>query len=136
MLLGICLSVYFTIIITKLDMVPTKYYIIVVGLLVILNILGIIGLFGKKLISKIFGSIIILIVTILSIIGINYGDDTLKFLNKAFNNNGLEVTGYSVAVLKSSSYDKLDDLDGKTMGYLSIDEEKLPRLKEDIIKIL
>ena len=53
MLLGICLSVYFTIIITKLDMVPTKYYIIVVGLLVILNILGIIGLFGKKIFSKI-----------------------------------------------------------------------------------
>lgn len=124
MLLGICSSVYFTIIITKLDMVPTKYYIIVVGLLVILNILGIIGLFGKKLISKIFGIIILLVVTILSIIGINYGDDTLNFLNKAFNNNGLEVTGYSVAVLKSSDYDKLDDLDGKTMGYLKMDEEK------------
>lgn len=38
--------------------------------------------------------------------------------------NGLEVTGYSVAVLKSSDYDKLDDLDGKTMGYLKMDEEK------------
>lgn len=124
MILGISTSIYFTFIITKLDMIPTKYYVIVVGLLVILNILGIIGLFGKKIISKVFGIIILLVVSILSIIGINYGDDTLKFLNKAFNNNGIEVTGYSVAVLKSSSYDKIEDLDGKTMGYLSIDEEK------------
>ena len=123
-LFGISTSLYFTVIITKLDMIPTKYYIIILGLIVILNVLGIIGLFGKKIIIKIFGIIIFLVVSILSIIGINYGDDTLKFLNKAFNNNGLEVTGYSVAVLKSSSYDKLDDLDGKTMGYLSIDEEK------------
>lgn len=38
--------------------------------------------------------------------------------------NGLEVTGYRVAVLKSSDYDKLDDLDGKTMRYLKMDEEK------------
>lgn len=123
-LLGVGTSFYFVKIITSLDMIPGKYYWVIICLLIILNILGIIGLFGKKIFSKIFGSIIYLIVIILSIIGINYGKDTLKFLNKAFNNNGLEVTGYSVAVLKSSDYNELEDLDGKTMGYLSIDEQK------------
>ncbi len=110
--------------ITDLDMLPDKYYLLIVLSLVVLNVLGIIGIMSKKIIGRIIGIIIFVLASIISIIGINYGTDTLRFLNKAFNNNGLEVTGYNVIVLKSSDYNKIDDLNEKTVGYLSIDTNK------------
>ena len=110
--------------ITDLDMLPDKYYLLIVISLVVLNILGVIGIMNKRIIGKIIGFIIFIFITTISCIGINFGSDTLRFLNKAFNNNGLEVTGYNVIVLKSSDYDKIEDLNEKTLGYLSIDTNK------------
>lgn len=110
--------------ITDLDMLPDKYYFLILISLIVLNILGIVGLLNKRIIARIVGIIIFVFATTISIIGINFGSDTLKFLNKAFNNNGLEVTGYNVIVLKSSDYDRIEDLNEKTVGYLSIDTNK------------
>ena len=123
-LISVITSGLFIKLITDLDMLPDKYYFLIVIALVILNVLIAIGLMCKKLIANIIGFIIFVITTIVTIIGINYGSDTLKFLNKAFNNNGLEVTGYNVIVLKSSSFDKVEDLNEKTVGYLNIDTNK------------
>ncbi len=123
-LVSMITSGYFIKVMTDLDMIPSKYYWTIVIVLVVLNILGNLGLFGKKLFSKIIGVVIFLITIVLTSIGINYGSDTLNFLNKAFNNNGLEVTGYNVVVLKSSEYEKIEDLNNKTMGYITIDSQK------------
>ena len=41
--------------ITDLDMLPDKYYLLIVLSLVVLNVLGIIGIMSKKIIGRIIG---------------------------------------------------------------------------------
>ena len=123
-LASLILSGYFIKVMTDLDMIPSKYYWSIIIVLVVLNILGNLGLFGKKLFSKIIGFILFITTIIITSVGINYGSETLNFLNKAFNNNGLEVTGYNVVVLKSSDYEKIEDINNKTMGYVTLDQNK------------
>lgn len=107
----------------KLDVIPSKYYWIIVILLIILNIFGIIGILSEKLLARVASFPIYIFVIALSLIGINYGTDTLKFLNNNFNNNNIEVNGYNIIVLKESDYERIDDLTDKSMGYLSTDPE-------------
>lgn len=123
-LTSLCVSGLFIRVMYKLDIIPSKYYWIIVILLIILNVLGIIGILSKKLLARVASFPIYIFVIVLSLIGINYGSNTLKFLNNSFNNNNIEVTGYNIIVLKESDYDKLDDLTDKSMGYLSTDPEK------------
>lgn len=122
-LISLIVSGLFIRIMYKLDIIPAKYYWIIVILLIILNVLGIIGILSKKMLARVASFPIYVFVIALSLIGINYGSNTLKFLNNSFNNNNIEVTGYNIIVLKESDYDKLDDLTGKSMGYLSTDPE-------------
>ena len=61
------------------------------------------------------GKIVSFILSVLMIIGsVGVGSGTSKF-NKMFGDNKEEIT-YSVIVLKSSSYKKLSDLNGRTIG--------------------
>ncbi len=123
-LIGLVVSGIFIRIMYKLDIIPSKYYWILVILLIILNVLGIIGILSRRMLARVASFPIYIFVIILSLIGISYGKDTLKFLNNSFNNNNIEISGYNIIVLKESDYDKLDDLADKSMGYLSTDPEK------------
>lgn len=122
-LLNVILSGYLVKVINELNIIPNKYYSLGIIGLIILNLLSIILVLGKKLITKILGIFLSLIIIILSIIGIKYGDNAINLLNKAFGNNNLEITGYGVIVLKNSNYNEIKDLNNKTMGYLSINNE-------------
>lgn len=117
------ISGYFIKIMTDLDIIPAKYYWGIIILLIILNIIGIVGLCMKKIWTKAISILVYAFVSILSIIGIVYGNETLKFLNKSFNNNHLEVTKYDIVVLKDSKYQKIEDLEEKSMGYLKTDTQ-------------
>lgn len=123
-LITLSVSGLFIRIIYKLDIIPSKYYWIIVILLIALNVLGIIGILSKRMLARVASFPIYIFVTVLSVIGISYGSDTLKFLNNSFNNNNIEVNGYNIIVLKDSDYDKLADLTDKSMGYLNTDPEE------------
>lgn len=127
------ISIYCFKTVYDMNMIPDKYLYILLGALALLNILGLIFILIKGVVSKVFSSIIYIILLAISIIGIKYGYNTIKYLDKGFSNNVVEVNKYDVIVLKNSSYSNIEDLSGKNMGYLSInmdDSNYLDKLNE------
>lgn len=120
--------------VSDMDILPNKYLIAFLTLLLIINMFGILFLFLKGIITKILSSIVYIILVVVSIVGIKYSKSTIDYLNTAFNNSK-EINTYDVIVLKTSNYEKIEDLKDKTMGYLlsEIDNEKyLNILKEKV----
>ena len=78
------LSIYLLYILKQLAIVPDKYYLLLIGILAVLNIFTIIGLFVKNKILKIVSILLFLIIGVVDIVGIKYTQDTEEFLNNAF----------------------------------------------------
>lgn len=129
------LSLYLIIVVSKLNILPVKYLSIFICVVVVLNIIGIVTLFLKRVWTKIITGICYVLLCIISFLGINYGLDTLDFLNKSFNNADIEVTTYSLIVLNDSRYEKVTDLDNEKIAYMDNDDNKdkiLENLKKQI----
>jgi len=112
-------------VVNDLDILPSKYYVLLISILAILNILGIICMFTKKVWTKVIGVLLYIIVIIISLFGIRYGNKTIEFFDEGFNNDLKETTIYSVVVLKDSNYKKISDLKDKSMGYLVIENKSI-----------
>lgn len=119
------LSIYLILIISNLNILPNKYLIIFICFIVALNIIASIFILLKKKILHLFGYILYLFILVISVLGIKYGQETLMFLDNAFNNRLLEITSYKVIVLKNSSYQKLSDLKDETILYLNNDSNTM-----------
>ncbi len=120
--------------VSDMNILPNKYLIAFFTLLLVINIFGILFLFLKGVVTKVISSIIYIVLVIVSVVGIKYSKSTIDYLNTAFNNSK-EINTYDVIVLKNSKYEKLEDLENTTMGYLLNeldDEEYLNVLKEKV----
>lgn len=124
------LSVYLIIVVNKLNVLPMKYFAIFVGVIGLLNIIGHSTLFMKKWWTKIFTGLSYVVLVVISFLGINYGLDTLNFLNKSFNNNNVEVTTYNLIVLNETGFDNISDLDNEHVAVMDNDDNKDKVLKE------
>lgn len=76
-----------------------------------------------------FFSIILIVFEVLMLL---FGTTTLKFLSD-LTDTGYRVETFGVYVLNDSSYQKLDDLEGKRLDYLKSDDDK--NIKEALKKI-
>lgn len=89
-----------------------------------LVLLGLLALTSFKLIRKktrkapriIFG-ILSIILTIIYILGANYLNKTIGFLQNITTTLDYETQEYSVLVLKNSEFEEIDDLKDKTIGF-------------------
>lgn len=124
------LSVYLVFIVNKLDVLPLKYMLLFIGVLVIFNLIGHITLFTRKAYLKIFTVICYAVLVIAAFLGINYGLNTLDFLNKSFNNNDVEVTTYNLIVLNDKGFDEVKSLENKTIAIMENDDNKDKVLEE------
>ncbi len=118
----------------NMDILPNKYLTGFATILFIINLFGLVFLVMKGVLNKIFCSIVYLILVFVSIVGIKYSKSTIDYLNTAFNNNK-EINTYDVIVLKSSKYEKIEDLKNKTVGYILSemeDEKYLKKLEETV----
>lgn len=71
--------------INKLNIVPTKYMILGIAILLLLNIIAGALLFTKKKWPKVISTILYIIIISLSVVGIHFTNATNTFLDKAFN---------------------------------------------------
>ena len=123
------------IILKNLNIIPLKYFLLIILIMLILNALVFLCLFFKKKILKVISIILSVIIIAISVLGIKYGQETNNFLDKAFNNNTKEITRYNLVVLKNNSYEELKDLKNKKVGHLSNDENT-DKYQEKIDKIV
>ena len=101
----------------KLNILPIKYYLLIFGIIVVLEIVSILFILLKKKILNIIGYILSIILIIVNICGIYYVRVTDNFLDKSFNNDNREYTTTFYIVSKKDSNNTLDNIVGKNIGY-------------------
>ncbi len=104
----------------KLDILPIKYFSLLVGVLIFVNILCDLFLMrarAKKRNRIIFSAISIIFIGVMGFASY-YILDTLGFLNNIKNVN-YKTENYSVIVLKDSKYKKISDIKDLDVGYYS-----------------
>jgi LCP family protein required for cell wall assembly len=112
LILTIIISIIAIINIKKLDILPDKYFYMLIGLEVLINV--IIGLFLlklKKLVWFILGIILVIILNISNILIANYTHKTNKFINKTFTEYMTISTDYVVVTSKNNSIDSVDKIE-------------------------
>lgn len=134
-IINIISSIILSINLDKLDILPTKYFLIIIVILFILNILSILLMFLKKNILRIIGIILSILIITISIIGNIYIGSTNSFLDNAFNNNKIETSTYNVIVLLDSEYKNINELTDKTLGYLKEEKNHIGKLNEIVSTI-
>lgn len=110
-----------TVLVFNYDVLPFKYLIIFLLLVVILPILFI-YLFTRKKISKVlkvFISIIGIIYILVLGFSFFYLNKTFSFLDSFTSGYKYETKNYLVVVLKDSSYKEISDLKDKKIGYVN-----------------
>lgn len=107
--------------INNLNVLPLKYLLLFISILLIMNFVAAVFLLSRSKIKQTISIFIYLILILISTIGIKYASNTIEYLNKGFNNNKVELTTYNIIVLNDSNYQKLEDLNNTTMGYLFIE---------------
>ncbi len=124
-ILTIILSIICIFTIKGLNMLPNKYFIIFVSIMILFNFIGLL-LYTKKKWLNIIGLVISIITIIISIIGYYYGSETIDYLKHSFNNDSVEISEYGLYVLKKNNFE-LNDI--KNFGYLN-DESAEKVVKE------
>ena len=127
LIIGIILlvsSVYCIKVISDLDMLPMKLFAILLSSFALFDLISIFTMLIKNKILNIIGIVLSIILIIISILGIIHGTKIANFMNSAFDNDGMEITAYNIAVLKSSDYNDIKDLDGKIVAYTIMDENE------------
>ena len=112
-ILMLLINIVFVYYLIKLNIVPTLYLVIIIGIIVILNIASWI-LLSKGKIALIFGYILLAINLIISCVGIYYTSVTDSFFSSLEEVNEEQL--YYVVVKKDSEYNKLKDLNNKKMA--------------------
>ena len=139
-IIALAITVFFGYELYKLNMLPTKYYLIVMAaLFLIIFIIGVVALrkrAGK--VSLTFISLLSIVYIAVALFGSLKIKDTVSFMEK---NLGIkfETNVYYVLVNKDSEYKKLKDIKGKTVySYKDLDDmdtvesELLKKVKVDI----
>lgn len=123
--------------ICKYDILPIKFLIPVTIALLGIPVTLIFFMFRKKTKIKFKGILsgISIFLSILFIIILIYLNKTFSFLNK-LSDTGYKTENYSVIVLKDSNYNKIEDINNKTISYYKNEtsniEQALTKLDETI----
>ncbi len=99
----------------RLNIIPTKYMILGISILIIINLIADLLLFLKNKIPKVFACILYLFLIIIAIFGIHFTSITNEFLNKAFDTS---IKTYSLKFyVMSPNEHKESELDNKDIYY-------------------
>ena len=122
--------------IIKLKVLPFKYLILLIILLLGINIMCFFFIKSKKKPLRIIGYIISVVLMIVSCVGSYYLSKTNKFLDEAFNNSSNKYTSkYYVLVPKKSDYEDINDIKDEIIGYYEVMPNisiALDKLEEEI----
>ena len=120
--------------IINVNILPTKYFILVIAILLIINILGIVFVNLKKKVLKIIGIVILILSIILSGVGSYYLFYTNDFLNESFNSTKKTVSTYYIITSSDNKYSKKSDIKDKVYYYKDSANIKnvLKIVKEDL----
>lgn len=129
-------SVLLAYLVIKLNVLPTKYLVLVLGIISILNIVSI----TLNVLKRIPKKVKIINIVICSILSILFGilsfhvHNTDEFLEDM--DIDYKTMNYVVVVLRSTEYDEVEDLKKSAIGYLNNESEGLDEALTEIKKVV
>jgi len=131
-------SLLFFIMFLRLNILPWKFLLLILLLLIGLDFLLYKILSSKNYRARLLGTILSFILLFVYVIGISYQNTTISFLHKiTFLNIQTEI--YQIYIKNSSSYTSLSDLNNKTLNFikneLGIDQALKEIKKESKVEI-
>ncbi|MDE6141280.1 MAG: LCP family protein [Bacilli bacterium] len=127
------LSVVLTYTVIDIDLIPAKYLLLFVAIILTLNILSAACLLVKKVWTRVIAVIIHIILIVLSIAGINYIGKADNFLDEAFENYTVDTTVYNIVVSSEGNYKTLEDLKGRDVSYFNF-YNNIDGIKDEVSK--
>ena len=117
-LISVIISIIFVVFLGIMNVLPLKYYLLIIIGLLLVDIIGIIFInVHRKVILKLIGSIILIVSIIGSSVGLYFLSSTNNFLNNSFSNrSSYDKNTYYVVALKSNNL-KQDDINGEISTY-------------------
>ncbi len=133
-IIDIVFLIILLVLIFNVNILPTKYLVLIVAILLVINILGIVLVNLKKKAVKIIGVIILILSILLSGVGSYYLYYTNNFLNESFNSVKKTVSTYYIVTSKDNKYSKKSDIKNKVYYYKDSANIKnvLKVVKEDL----
>ncbi len=116
-----CLFIYF---LMNLKILPNKYLLFVIAIFIVINLIAFLALvFSRKILVK--------VLSIAGCLGLFYGIYSMSNTSDLLNsmNINYKTNNYVVLVNSDSKYNKIEDLNDKSIGYLTDDEKILNKLK-------
>ena len=107
-LIYVVFTIIFIVKINNMNIIPNKYLLLGISILVILNIISILCLISKNKWLKIITIFIYLIFSIGYPFGIHYINETNDFINKTFNNNEIESIKIKYLLVSKENYTEKD----------------------------
>ena len=114
-----------------MNVLPLKYYIIIVIVVLIFDYLSCILLIKRNKKKRLVGLFLILILSITLSVGMFYEGKTNNFLDVVTSKKKASVN-YVIVTRKDSPYNDIKDIEGKTLGVLSKNEEPYDDAKNKI----
>ena len=116
-----------------MNVLPLKYYILIVILVLFFDYLSCLLLIKRNKKKRVFGLFLTLILSIVLGFGIYYESKTNDFIDVITSRKKASVN-YLIVVRKDSLLNDLSDLNNKTLGVLSVSEEPYRKAKDKINK--
>ena len=120
-LIYIVCTIVFIFKVNSMNIIPNKYILLGILILVVLNIIAILCLMVKNKWLKIITILIYLVLTFVYIFGIKYINKTNSFINKTFTNNEIESIKINYLLVSKDKY-TVKDLYYKDVYYDEYDE--------------
>jgi len=116
-----------------MDVLPTKYFALVIGLLLFIAFIINLILFIPKIKSKlkIPTNVFAILFSIVFSLGINYLYTTVNFLDR-ITSSGYQVENYYVVVLDNETYFKLEDLKNNKIGIYVSETDTYKQARKEI----
>lgn len=126
--------IIFSYLIIKLDVLPTKYFSGLFGVLLVITVIFNLILFVPKVKSKlkIGTDIFSVLFSIVFCIGINYLYNTNDFFNK-ITDSKYQVENYYVVVLDNGTYNNIKDLKNDNMGIFVSNTDSYKEAREKLL---
>ncbi len=126
--------IIFSYLIIKLDVLPTKYFSGLFGVLLVITVIFNLILFVPKIKSKlkIGTDIFSVLFSIVFCIGINYLYNTNDFFNK-ITDSKYQVENYYVVVLDNGTYNNIKDLKNDNMGIFVSNTDSYKEAREKLL---
>lgn len=114
------INIIFMILTFVLNVIPLKYILVILGLFILIDTIIIILLFSKRGYQRLIGTILAIVMILMSFVGSIYEVNTLGFFG-SFGGFNYKTLNYKVLVLDSSSYEELEDLKKQSIGFIKED---------------